>query len=415
MPPSPNAGSPAAGILEHFASLDDPRDGLGDHAGGAFCATGTGRATPEQCAAALGTAGDVAGVAGTSGTVVGDCGLDPDRDGSVDSLAEAEACADGGCPATGGTADPNPDDYKRVITLVRWEQGGGARYALQSTLVPNPGLAVGPAVSGLTQSVGADTRAFVATTPVAPATVTWSVNGAVRGAATTTDSTSWRFDWQLGGPEQTEDGPYVVAVQAFNANGVPGPERALTVELDRAAPFAPARFGAGRNGRFVEFEWAANRERDIRGYRVFLQGETNPVCALTAATSCQAETNANGPFRVVAYDLHGGELRPGEASAPVTVSTTNTPPAPPAELVGWVADGLVRLRWTASTSSDVAFYRVYRDGTTARDRYATTAAGDTGYVDREGRGERHRYWVVAVDDQLAESARVGPVDVGSAP
>ncbi len=27
MPPSPNAGSPAAGILEHFASLDDPRDG----------------------------------------------------------------------------------------------------------------------------------------------------------------------------------------------------------------------------------------------------------------------------------------------------------------------------------------------------------------------------------------------------
>ncbi len=27
MPPSPNAGSPAAGILERFASLDDPRDG----------------------------------------------------------------------------------------------------------------------------------------------------------------------------------------------------------------------------------------------------------------------------------------------------------------------------------------------------------------------------------------------------
>ncbi len=400
--------------------VDDPRDGIGDHASGAFCATGAGRATPAECAAALGTGGDIAGVAGTSGTVVGDCGLDPNRDGRVDNLAEAEACVDGGCPATTSAAtDTNPDDYKRVITLVRWDRGDGARYALQSTLVPNPGLAVGPAVTALIRldpTSDASPITFQATTAVKPATVTWSINGAVRGTATATTDTTWGVTWELGDAQTTEDGPYVVAVQAFDAYGVPGPERATTVELNRAIPFAPSRFGAGRNGSYVEFEWAANRERDLRGYRVYAEGGADPVCALTTSTWCQASTDSNGPFYVVAYDRDpSGTLRAGQRSPSVTVSATNEPPAPPAELVGWMADGLARLSWTASSSSDVAYYRIYRDGTSASNRYATTAAGETTFADRQGGGEAHRYWVVAVDEQLAESAKVGPVDVGGIP
>jgi type II secretory pathway pseudopilin PulG len=121
-------------------SVDDPADGQGTADGG-FCATGSGATTSSQCASALGTTGDIAGMGSASGGQVGDCGIDLDKDGQVDglTLADLGSCPLGACPG-GGAADKSPDDYKRVVTLVRWRTGAGSRFVLQSTTLPYPGL-----------------------------------------------------------------------------------------------------------------------------------------------------------------------------------------------------------------------------------------------------------------------------------
>src|SRR4051794_22492770 len=104
-------------------SVDDPSDLYGTHDAATFCATGAGKATAAQCRAALGTSGSIAGEGIASGYVVGDCGLDTNANGSVNNLTEnVVGCVTGHCA---DSDDKNPDDYKRIVVLVRWSQGGG--------------------------------------------------------------------------------------------------------------------------------------------------------------------------------------------------------------------------------------------------------------------------------------------------
>ena len=71
------------------------------------------------------------------------------------------------------------------------------------------------------------------------------------------------------------------------------------------------------------------------------------------------------------------------------------------------------LSWTAASDPDagdsVAFYRIYRDGTTSSTT-ATTAPA-TGakltYTDTATNGDIHTYYVVAVDTQLTGVAPIG--------
>ena len=65
-------------------SVDDSNDGLGVR-DSTFCAS-DGTTTSDQCATALGTSGSISGVGTAAGTVVGDCGIDLDKDGQVDGL-----------------------------------------------------------------------------------------------------------------------------------------------------------------------------------------------------------------------------------------------------------------------------------------------------------------------------------------
>ena len=91
---------------------------------------------------------------------------------------------------------------------------------------------------------------------------------------------TWNFNWLL----PPVDGAYEVSAEAFDASGVSGTSRSVTITINRYPPSAPEDFFAGRNGSVVEVEWSPNSERDVIGYRVYRQAKNGPVelaCPLT--------------------------------------------------------------------------------------------------------------------------------------
>jgi hypothetical protein len=88
---------------------------------------------------------------------------------------------------------------------------------------------------------------------------------------------------------------------------------------------------------------------------------------------------------------------------------TTTPPHPPSNLVAVPFPGTVRLAWSPSPESTVAFYAVYRAaGTGTFVRLGTTAPSNTTFADRSVEsGMTYRYAVSAIDNarQSNESAR----------
>lgn len=428
-------------------SVDDPADGLGTHDPATFCASGPGTTSQAACSNVLriftqsGLSAAVTAAAASAGVTLGDCGLDLDVDGRVDGLLEAEAgiCLLGSCPTPSPT-DPMPDDYKRVVTLVRWDKGPGVRVALQSTLVPNPGLSTTPRVTSLTTNLavvddgnaitssGTTSVGFTAATDKPASAVTWSVDGTPAGTAVGSGG-SWAFTWQLGpvgvaepAAGQVLDGAYAVSARAYDTHGSPGSPRARTVKLNRNPPYAPSSFLGGRNGTAVELEWAPGRERDVELYRVYrvpAVGSAVLVCE-TEDTTCRDADPPELPtvvYRAVALDRHPatGALREGALSGPADVPLVNTAPAPPTDLRLTTQDDTTTLTWTASTGDPdpgdgIDHYRIYRDGTAVADRFDRTGtAQELTFTDSRTNGLQHTYWVVAVDTHLGESTKLGPV------
>ncbi|MEP6953342.1 MAG: prepilin-type N-terminal cleavage/methylation domain-containing protein [Solirubrobacteraceae bacterium] len=428
-------------------SVDDPNDGLGV-ADASFC-NGSGTTTSAQCATDLGTAGNISGVGTATGAAVGDCGIDLDRDGQVDGLTQGDA---GTCATTctgGGTADTNPDDYKRVVTLVRWTLGSGSRFVLQSTSLPYPGLSGAPRVLTLTGTPaslvvpnGTNFFAAAATTNRKAAGVTWLLDGTPTGNATgDAAGTSWTFTWTLGttgcppvlpgtgttAPTAGEvvDGVYQVGAKALDSYAQAGGTRTQVVTLNRCAPYQPTGFIAARIGGLgVETAWSSPVERDIEGYEVYrVQGAGTPnrVCSLSRSRNCVDTSPPNSgswDYYVVASDKDAsGTVRAGQLSQRVTLDLSNQPPlAPAGALVGSrVNTTSTSVTWLASpgdpdAGDSVAAYRIYRDGTTLSDRYATVPAGTYTYTDTVA-GELHTYYVAAVDTKGAESPKTSGVDI----
>jgi hypothetical protein len=350
----------------------------------------------------------------------------------VDNLVEASVnlCALGLCIPPSGS-ESNPDDYKRVVTLVRWDRGSGSRYALQSSTVSNPGLSAGPAVTALT-SVPANTNPitsgtsvlFSATTSQIPTTLSWLLDGTPKGTASGAGLGPWTFTWNLGtagSGSEVLDGSYVVGAKAYNSYAVYGNTKALTFTLNRRIPYAPAGLAGGRNGTVVDFEWAPNKERDLQGYRVYrTSAPAGIVCTLTPDTDCQDTSPPGGLFvnyYVVAVDKDsGGSLREGDHSSSISVSSLNNRPNPPTGLSAAASGGNTTVSWNAPVIADpdlgdsIAFYRIYRDGALYSNRYDRTQTGaQHTYVDTHTGGTTHTYRVTSVDTQLAESTIVGPV------
>jgi Tfp pilus assembly protein PilV len=417
-----------------LCSVDEVSDGTGAQDAATFCSTGPGRTSAQACSALLGTKGDIQGTAtaGGAGAQVGDCGIDLDLDGAVDKLTTQEvgSCSATGCTGTPG-ADANPDDFKRLVTLVRWKVGGGARFALQSTVITNPGLPTAPSVTSIVSAQGTSITSgnrvnVTATTNRDAATVSWLVDGTPSDVPTGGGPRSWTWQWDLGTPDfrpdaqpaadEILDGAYLVSAKAFDKYGVASQARAITIGLNRRKPYAPAYFNAGRNGSVVELEWALVGERDVEGYRAYRDSGSGPVlvCGLKMQTACQdTSPPATGTptYWAVAVDRDTtGALRDGDRSATDVAGASATPPDPPTGLTGTLDQGDVVLTWAASPSATVDHYRIYRDGQAFADRYDRTATdAQTQYIDTETGGVQHSYWIAAVDADLGESTLVGPV------
>ena len=433
-------------------AIDDPSDGVGTEDPTQFCASQSGvPSLPCASLLSVGIKGSASVLGSLSGTAAGQatiglCGIDANLDGRIDNITQADVslCAGAVCAAVPPIpplpTDATPDDYKRIEAVVTWSVGGGSRYVLLSTAESNPGVPAGPHMSNLSGTQGlAQVNFTVASDPNAVA-VQWAVNGTPQGSATSTGSNSWSFNWNIGlvsptsllpGLGEVLDGNYTISATAFDANGNPGPPISTTVPLNRRQPYAPAYFAGGHDGSIVDFQWAASKEGDISGYRVYriVSGGSNVLVCSTSnahATTCSDSNPPAGAliqYYVVAVDTSpppNPAPREGDHSTTLNVTTSNLPPNPPTSLQTSVSGGNTVLAWQAPVPADsefpipdaIDFYRIYRDGQAIANRYDTAtgpAVGTVSYTDTNTGGVQHTYWVTAVDPQLAESTAAGPV------
>jgi hypothetical protein len=355
------------------------------------------------------------------------CIVDDPADG-LGSHSGATYCAGSG--SGGSTTDTSPQDYKRVTLTITW----GARRRDQTVLIPNPGSAAAPSLTSLDLTGGLSavvtsalgSLPFTAVPSAPPAAISWTLDGKSMGSATGSGVGGWSFSWPLGTPggaNSVTDGTYLVGARALDAAGTSGAERELTITLNRSAPVAPTGVAAGHGISGVDVEWLPNPEGDVVGYRAFRRtpaGSWQTACPLSVQTSC-TDTSAPGSvaleYEVIAYDRDAqGATRAGAASSIQSVGLLNNPPTIPPTLQGTTSGNDTTLTWTGSTDPDsgdsVDFYRVYRDGTTPADRYDRSGLGtDRSWTDTATGGQRHQYWISAVDTQLGESPLAGPVTV----
>jgi hypothetical protein len=343
------------------------------------------------------------------------------------------------CTSRPAGADPNGEDFRRVTFRFSWRDDSRVRTMSQSTLVINPSGGLGPRIlttTPLSQTITANVSSVsVAWITTFAQSLIWEIDDGVSGG-TLTGSTSFTATWQIGvsgSGTEVFDGAYTMNGRAFDERDIPGETRSADIVLNRRAPYAPTNFEGGHNtrvGPWTEFEWSLNRERDILGYRVVWAGPDNTLATTDDEQVCPAPADgsrlspttndcvdfdsASGPqkYSVVALDRDAsGALRKGDARS-VTVPSAGSRPARPLVLALLTVSGLPRLTWTAPLLTDVAFYRIYRDGSAVgyADRYDRTTGGlITTYTDTDPGTVSHRYWVTAVDTHYNESNPIGPV------
>lgn len=384
-------------------TVDDPRDGIGAHPAGIFCAD----TAPAPA--------------------------DANLDGTVDSLAAPGATTCGApCP------DVNAADYKRLVALVRWD---GTRSNVQTSQISNPGVASAPAVTNLyppslaSPYVISDTRASLGLTTTWTGdarTVSVYLDGTPIATTTSPTGGTWDSSWNLGTVAATGaqpsvgeivDGTYELSAKAFDQYDQYGTQKSATITVNRRQTFAPLHVAAGRNGGSVEIEWSPAKELDNKGFKVERRvngGAWQLACPMAVQTACQdaaapaPQTGRILEYSVVGYDLDpSGALRAGDRSLAVPIlDTVVVTVAPPTNLAATLTAGTVTLTWTAPAGATPDHYNVYRDGTAYPDRLDSAyfrTADPLRYVDTGTGGTLHDYWITAVDASLHESAKLGPV------
>ena len=352
------------------------------------------------------------------------CWLDEPADG-LGSRAPGNFCPGSG---SGGTADGNSIDHKRVTVAVSWNNPSGAGTSRQSTLISARGGIDAPGVTSveLTSPVESPitdpavvSASFAVTTNQDAAAVVWSLDGTQQDTALGS-ARAWTFSWEL--PDV--DGVYDVSAQAFDRVGAGGEVRSATVVVNRYVPAAPQYMVAARNGEVVEASWGASPERDVIGYRVYRQvagGAPEVACEFVAEPTC---TDASPPPRtpaaldywVVAIDRDPQDQdREGAPSERVDVNAPNAPPNPPADLVLSTDElGNTVLTWSPAPVPDpdgdpIVAYVIYRNGTGPAQRFAEVPGTQTTFVDVKVPGITAEYRIVAVDERGTESTFAGPV------
>ena len=380
------------------------------------------------------------------------CSLDDPRDGLGQHTGPVAYCADTDVPAAGVNADRNPDDYKRVRVTLTWSTRQVTHSITQTSAIINPVGGLGPSVTSLVPTNVANTDPillttiaqsqinFHVTTSSSAEGVKWMVGGEPQGTATGA-SINWDFTWKLDKPDGTplyHDCTYIVQADAFDSQDRAGTPRARTVIVNRRAPLAPTGLDGGRNGSsgFVDLQWVQNPECDVKGYRVY-RSDTDGV--LGSPITCIGQTSDimddikcldNPPagwqfYTVVALDLPNGSTTPreGTRSAQLAIGDPTGRPPEPTDVTLCIGDGstgcvgpsgapapigMVVVSWTPSSDPDgIDFYRIYRDGTAFANRYDDyfPNANNPGYAwfEFDSSGGPHTYYVSAVDGSFTES------------
>ena len=244
-------------------------------------------------------------------------------------------------------------------------------------------------------------------------------------------NTSWRIDWDLkpvNNPGSVVDGTYSLTAQAFDDRGIAGDAKSAQVSVNRTIPNAPTGFSGGHNtrdGDWVDFSWSLAPDRDIIGYRVYwtgpdgvvnngggddvrvCPGPSSPTTLLSnTSTNCQDMSPPSGStkYYVLAYDYptpSTGVPRPGLTNSFTVAAATAQPEAPQNPNITGIDKPT--LSWDPPAGS-VAFYRIYRDGTTPDDRIGTPTGSP--YVDGGASPSGHNYWISSVNSSFNESALV---------
>ena len=246
-------------------------------------------------------------------------------------------------------------------------------------------------------------------TSTSAASIVWTTDAGLGGGTLTGPNTTWSLDWNLGAPSLSSsvyDGIYTVSAQPYSALGVPGEARTITVGINRVVPLQPTGFLGGRNtsrsNMVVDLQWSANQARDIIGYRVYRVSGTNKnqVCpssgggAVVTTLSCvDTSPPSTGTLTYQLYAVDRADIlstasisssNTRESSTPATISVPDAaagPPAPTQPAVS-TSSGSPRLDWSQpGGTSNIRFYRIYRDGTALTDRYASTVTNGTFFVD----------------------------------
>lgn len=362
------------------------------------------------------------------------CSFDDPADGYA-TTAPANACNTN----TAG-ADTNGDDFRRVTFTLAWNDGGTARNLKQTTLIVNPTGGLGPRITDinpLTQTITnpAVTSVDVTWTTTPAVSLKWNVDDGV-GAGTVSGSTSFLTTWNIGtvdSADEVYDGSYTMSAEPFDARDIAGEAKRANILLNRRAPHAPTNFQGGHDTRineWVDFEWSLNPERDILGYRVVWagpdgigNGNDKQVCPAPAdgpmlprnVTSCadfDPPNSGSHVYYVVAVDRDdSNELRDGDSTMLTVPAAGSRPGAPVSPLTVATFNDMPRLTWNPPATGGVAFYRIYRGGTSVGydDRYDTTSGNETTFDDSSPPTTATDYWVTAVDSTFNESDPIGPV------
>jgi Tfp pilus assembly protein PilV len=389
------------------------------------------------------------------------CSMDDPADGlGVHTSAPDSGgswCTDVG---SSGTADAQPDDYKRASVTVAPASGRTTPTVQQSVLIYNRTIH-GPAVSclsvnttcpGTNQTYTTGTQlTFNDTTTTPAASVSWLVNGSRPTSSQLTTgeddpyspnaSATSTFTWVF----PNADGTYTISAQAFDAQGNSGTKSSLQITLNLHQAVPPATVYAGYNSQIggVDVSWTPSIDQDVLYYDVYRQygsGSTVEVCAAVHGTNC-TDTTASSPgtepttctsssqsfttadrYWVVGVDTNSATGQPRESTSRSTAVDANLcdhPPSAPTSLAGTLSGGQMTLSWTAPTDPDswdsVQFWRIYRWTGTGpgypANRYGLIgtfgASGNavTTYTDSSADpgGVAQNYCVTAVDTHMNES------------
>ena len=322
------------------------------------------------------------------------------------------------CPdvAPDGTADANPDDYKRLSVTVT--PTTRTTPTVQQTVLIYSLPVNGPAVSCLSttascpgsnppsQQTGTSMTFNVTTTTTADR-IRWLINGNPPPASQiangafdpyTPSGTGSSFTWvypttTYGGTTYTIDGTYTITAVAYDANGNSGTRSSLVVNVNEHTVLPPASVTAGWNDLMggVDIQWLPSVDQDVLYYKVYhvyggvtywvnTCGNNGQVsgdsCTDTSAIlSAQAPplpasrptcTVSGSPLQPQSYTtpnryyVLGFDTDPTTGLARQSTFTTvaadanlcNHPPNAPSNLQLTPSSGQLQLNWTAPSTQD---------------------------------------------------------------